>query len=285
MSAHIRFPGIVDHLVLPVNSLRTARTRLTQLGFTVAADAQHPFGTENACVFFADQTYLEPLAIASKPIYEQAVLNGNAFVALDAMFRDGQDEGLSSIAFASQDAVADHQWFSQHGISAGDIFEFARMMVLPDGRQGEGRFRLAFAKDENTAQFFSFTCQRVQPLPSDRGSLERHENGVTGLAHIDFSAAKPAQFADFFERICGPVQTDDYGLSVDAQNLHLSIHATPAAEPSDGGLIASRLVFKVTDLDMAHTLLRTNGVDYREQNRQLLVRQAPGQGVDFAFEE
>jgi hypothetical protein len=29
----------------------------------VAADARHPFGTENACVFFADGTYLEPLAL------------------------------------------------------------------------------------------------------------------------------------------------------------------------------------------------------------------------------
>ncbi|MBD8555677.1 VOC family protein [Rhizobium sp. CFBP 8762] len=285
MSARLRFPGIVDHLVLPVNSLRTARKRLTQLGFTVAADAQHPFGTENACVFFADQTYLEPLAIASKPIYEHAASNGNAFVALDAMFRDCRDEGLSSIAFASQDAVADHQWFSQQGISAGDLFEFARMMVLPDGRQGEGRFRLAFAKDENMAQFFSFTCQRVQPLPSDRGSLERHANGVTGLAKIDFRAAKPSLFAGYFERICGPVQTEEVGLSVEAQNLHLTIRAAPATEPSDGGLIASRLVFKVEDLDMAQTLLRTNGVDYTHKDRQLLVRQAPGQGVDFAFEE
>ena len=46
----------LDHLVLPVVDIRTARKRLTELGFTVAADARHPFGTENACVFFQDET-------------------------------------------------------------------------------------------------------------------------------------------------------------------------------------------------------------------------------------
>ena len=53
----------LDHLVIPVTDLKAARSRLTRLGFTVAAEARHPFGTENACVFLADKTYLEPLAV------------------------------------------------------------------------------------------------------------------------------------------------------------------------------------------------------------------------------
>eukprot|EP01133_Synstelium_polycarpum_P029511 gene29511-36177_t len=44
-----RTPRPVDHLVLPVVELDTARQRLEALGFTVAPSAQHPFGTENAC--------------------------------------------------------------------------------------------------------------------------------------------------------------------------------------------------------------------------------------------
>ena len=54
-------PHLLDHLVLPTVNIAMARERLGRLGFTVAPDARHPFGTENACVFFADKTYLEGL--------------------------------------------------------------------------------------------------------------------------------------------------------------------------------------------------------------------------------
>ena len=76
MIAAPRSARLLDHLVLPVAELSAARNRLTQLGFTVAADAQHPFGTENACVSLADKTYLEPIAVASREDCEAAALGG-----------------------------------------------------------------------------------------------------------------------------------------------------------------------------------------------------------------
>ncbi len=69
-------PHPLDHLVLPVTDIELARERLGRLGFTVAAEGRHPFGTENACVFFADKTYLEPLGIASAKKYEESVAPG-----------------------------------------------------------------------------------------------------------------------------------------------------------------------------------------------------------------
>jgi len=53
-------PRILDHLVLPVANIDVARKRYGQLGFTIGADAKHPFGTENCCIFFEDGTFLEP---------------------------------------------------------------------------------------------------------------------------------------------------------------------------------------------------------------------------------
>lgn len=76
-------PHPLDHVVLPVVNIEMARERLGKLGFTVAADALHPFGTANACVFFADKTYLEPLGIASIEAYEAAIADGNVFAARD----------------------------------------------------------------------------------------------------------------------------------------------------------------------------------------------------------
>ncbi|RUW46049.1 VOC family protein, partial [Mesorhizobium sp. M8A.F.Ca.ET.021.01.1.1] len=62
----------LDHLVLPTQTVDTARIRLTALGFVVAPTGIHPFGTENCCVFLADGTYLEPLAIGSEQAATEA---------------------------------------------------------------------------------------------------------------------------------------------------------------------------------------------------------------------
>ena len=65
-------PATIDHLVLPVRDLDLARARYEALGFRVAAEARHPFGTENACIFLQDGTYLEPLALWRKSKPERA---------------------------------------------------------------------------------------------------------------------------------------------------------------------------------------------------------------------
>ncbi|HXV30060.1 MAG TPA: VOC family protein, partial [Sinorhizobium sp.] len=129
MSLSTRTARPLDHLVLPVAGLAQSRRRLTDLGFTVAEDARHPFGTENACVFFSDNTYLEPLAVASREECEAAALDGNVFVARDQAFRFRQGpEGLSAIVLATPDATEDHIRFRSHGISGGDMLEFSRPM-------------------------------------------------------------------------------------------------------------------------------------------------------------
>ncbi len=56
-------PRTLDHVVLPVASLEVARARYEALGFTVAPNGLHPFGTENCCIYLEDETMLEPLAM------------------------------------------------------------------------------------------------------------------------------------------------------------------------------------------------------------------------------
>ncbi|MGO8242885.1 VOC family protein [Rhizobium johnstonii] len=122
MNEHSAKPRPLDHVVLPVVNIDLARERLGKLGFTVAADARHPFGTENACVFFAGKTYLEPLGIASVEESEASARQGNVFTARNQAFRFRcGEEGLSGLAFGSKDAGIDHQNFVGNGSSAGEI--------------------------------------------------------------------------------------------------------------------------------------------------------------------
>ena len=285
----------VDHLVLPVSSLDLARKRLSLLGFTVAANAKHPFGTENACVFLKDGTYLEPLAICDARTYSANVEAGNAFVAKDKQFRDRRGpDGFSALVAKSDDADSDHQRFVSAGLSAGHAFSFSRPVTLPDGRMSEASFRLAFASHE-MSDFFFFACQRIAALPADRSSLEGHENGVTGIHEVVLSAKSPDDFAALIEEIVSSsavkdgdgelyVQTSNVGIRVltSATAHHLFEKAT---QNTASGLTGEGIVFSVCDLAVTAAVLAANGVEYARKGTRLLVQPASGQGAIFAFEE
>lgn len=285
----------LDHLVIPVTDLQTARARLTRLGFTIASDARHPFGTENACVFFADGTYLEPLAIGSRSDAETAVRAGNQFVARDQAFRfRNGEEGLSAIAMGTSDADADHAAFRAAGFSTGDQLSFSRLMKFPDGTEIVPSFKLAFAADLRAPDFFAFTCQRVDMPPADRSGLERHENGVTGIARVVLSESQPAAFADYLRAVTGGPSAGlgNGRVGISTANVALEV-LDPAAlrsefgvpRSSERGLRGEAVVFRVNDLVAAERLLSGNGVNHLRSSGLILMPREPGQGTLFAFSE
>lgn len=285
----------LDHLVLPVTDLATARARLTRLGFTVAADAHHPFGTENACVFLADKTYLEPLAVGDSEAVAAAMRAGNQFVARDHAFRfrNGQ-EGLSAIVMGTPDADADHARFRAAGLSAGDQLSFSRVMKFPDGTEIEPSFKLSFAADPRAPDFFAFTCQRVNMPPADRSALERHDNGVTGIARIVLSEQEPGAFASYLRAVtsgdAGDAATGR--MTVAAANAVIDV-IDPATlqnefgvpRSAERGLRGEAIVFRVEDLAATDRLLAANGIRHMRSGGMILVPREPGQGTLFAFSE
>jgi len=285
----------LDHLVIPVADLKVARARLTRLGFTVAADARHPFGTENACVFLADKTYLEPLSVGSREDIATAVRAGNQFVARDRAFRfRNGDEGLSAMVMGTLDADADHAAFRAAGLSAGDQLSFSRVMKFPDGTEIEPSFKLSFAADLRAPDFFAFTCERVNMPPADRSALERHENGVTGIARVVLSENEPAAFAGYLQAVTGgePAGNGNGRLSMPAANVAFDIVDPVTLQSEFGvprsaerGLRGEAVVFRVADLAATARLLESNGVKHLRSAGMILVPREPGQGTLFAFSE
>lgn len=288
-------PRAVDHLVLPVVDLETGRSRLARLGFTVAADARHPFGTENACVFFQDDTYLEPLAVGSREDCLEAQRQGNVFVARDHAFRFRRGEGLSAVVVKTDDAQADHARYVEEGLSGGALLRFSREFRFPDGRIAQGAFLLAFAADLRSPDFFGFACQRVNPLPSDRGGLLVHDNGATGLARIVLVEENPSDFQYLLETLFDQrdVAAHSFGLSIQSANAMIDVltpegfsaHYGQALSLAERGLQGAAVVIGVADLGVTEGCLAANGVDYRKTGARLVVAPAKGQGVTFAFEE
>lgn len=288
-------PRPLDHLVMPVTDIRIARERLTALGFTVAADARHPFGTENACVFFKDKTYLEPLGIASEEECLATAKAGNQFTARNNAFRfRNGPEGLSAIVMGSGDADGDHAGFQAEGISGGDILQFSRVMKLPDGSEITPTFKLTFAADLRAPEFHGITCQRINVPPADRSALESHANGVTGIRSVILTEPEPGDFKDFLEKVVGgeAASADAASVKVPSENAEIAILSAEGMHDypelvvgTERGLRGRLVVFAVSDLTATETLLASNGVTFNKHNGLLIVPHQPGQGVPLAFSE
>lgn len=286
----------LDHLVLPVEDLETTRARHAALGFTVAADARHPFGTENACVFFADGTYLEPLAVASREECEQAAREGNVFVARDQAhrFRLG-DTGFSACVVGSEDADADHVRFREQGMSAGDLLGFSRPMKFPDGSEQTASFKLAFAADLRAPDFFAFAVERINVPAADRSALTTHANGVAGISEVILSEPNPTDFQYFIQELCDnrEVDANSFGMTIELDGAAVTVLNRAGLEAFLGlvdtsrerGLLGRALAFRVQDMVVLAELLQKNGVAAREVGSRLIVDPAPGQGAIYCFEE
>ena len=273
----------LDHLVLPVAGLDAARARLERLGFTVAPQGTHPFGTINACVYFTGGTFIEPLAVGDARAVEAAAASGNSFIVGDARFRAAQgEEGLSGLVFATGDAEADHAEFARLGIPGGPMVAFSRPSTDRDGKADIASFLLAFAAPRGGADGFFFACERRKVPAIDRSALERHENGAASILAVTARAADPARFAGFLA-MAGRGEAVDRGafFEVALANAALRVFVDDeAARPRLDGI-----VFGVESLGRARALFDANGIGYDEREGRLHVAPASGQGVAFMFEE
>lgn len=289
-------PRALDHLVLPTASLRTAGVRLTRLGFTVAPAGRHPFGTENACVYFADGTFIEPLAIGDAAQANQSAAEGNVFVARDRQFRARNgDEGFSALVLATDDAEIDHAAFVQAGISAGKRLDFSRAFTDASGTTDTASFRLAFAAEKNAPDAFFFTCQRVNAPKVDRSALQVHENAVKRIAGvIAVSDDDPQSSGDFLSAVCGAERMEASDGQVEFPLTNGVVRCvTPDAfkqaygqtAPESTGLRLAAVIFQAQAIAAVDAVLRANAIGHERFGGRVIVPVAAGQGAVFIFEE
>ena len=282
-------PKSLDHLVLPVASLETARTRLTALGFTVAPDGHHPFGTSNACVFFYDDTYFEPLAIGDREIYQQEVERGNGFLRRDQLYRETNGEnGFSLIALTSIDANAERERHLALGYECGPMVSFRRDVEQPDGSNKQISINLFITSTENSPSLALFSCQWLSKKIID-DALKTHANGVVEISSIAMLA--DAASNGYFTNIAGQFQPDTQKIKLDNAKLKL-MSADELNQAYDikiddntSGARALAVDLVVSDIFYTAVVLRISGIASKQIGNRLVVAPADGQGYTIAFIE
>lgn len=285
----------IDHLVLPVEELRIARARYEHLGFQVQPDRQHPFGTENCCIMFANGTYLEPLAVGDREAMENAIVERNLFVRRQDAYRFRYGEGFALLALKTSDARADHRAFCDLGYAQGEPFSFERVTTAPDGSETMIGVRLALAEDHRSPDCLLFVCEH---LSADRvwtaGNIV-HANKVSGVTAVYLSEPNPADFQYYLEELTGQrdIRSSSSGIEADTGHGKVSI-LTPYAlnalfdvpsEHHGRGLRLRGFSLAVPDIENFAVYLDGRKADYRRHGSRIIVDPAAGQGAFICFEE
>ena len=284
----------LDHIVLPVSSLNIARERLSALGFTVAPDGHHPFGTQNACVFFENGTYLEPLAIGEQQIYEQEADKGNGFLQRDRAYRQNiGDDGFSLIALTSEDAAAEREDHINLGFDCGPIVAFRRDVVQPDESKKQIAINLFITAQVSSPNLALFSCQWLSDKVFDPAH-KVHANGASGIVSIAVAGGKD-DTRHYFQALTGQSgngHISDMGknklklangkinlLSDDelAEIYDLRINNTST------GPQAVAIDLAVSDLFYTAVTLRISGIASKQIGERLVVSPVTGQGYTIAF--
>ena len=279
-------PRNLDHIVMPVSSLEVARERFELLGFSVAPDGRHSFGTENCCIKFADGTFLEPLAIGHRETVEAHLGKGNNFLRRDAAyrFRHG-NEGFWGISLSSNDAAEDRRAFKAAGYTIGKLVQVKRKGV---------HAKLAFALDERAPDFSLFCCQDMVNAPATNSDLVQHKNGGQGITRVIACEQLPEDFQYYLQTVTGQreVRSHSFGMEIKLSNARFSV-LNPSGmrahfgveTPSARGLRAMAVDIAVKDLETVSGVLQVSGIKSRKIGHRVIVDPAPGQGAIIAFAE
>ena len=285
----------IDHLVLAVERLELARARYEALGFTVQADRMHPFGTENCCIFFANRTYLEPLAVGDREKVDAAIVGQNLFVRRHNAFAFRQGEGFAMLAFRTEDAQADLDRFKAAGLATGSVHGFERKATAPDGSETVIGVRIASAVDHRAPDALFFVCQHLSADVIWQPDATRHANGAIGVTGVYASEPNPADFQYYLENASGirAIHADSFGITAQTPTGPVAI-LTPAGLKARYGIDCDHAgrgprlrLFRlaVADLAAMRDRLADGGVEHFAHRGRLIVPAPAGQGADIAFEQ
>jgi len=282
----------IDHLVLCVRDLDTARGFYERLGFTCTPRALHPWGTGNTLVQLQGN-FLEVLAVVDPAKLAPPAPGQFDFGRFSADYL-ARREGFAMLVFQSRDSLADQAQFKAAGLDTYAPFGFERQAKLPDGTSARVAFSLAFVTHKRAPEAAFFTCQQHAPQYFWKPEFQKHANGARVVSDVVMRAPDPASFADFFAKLQGKdavaaapgrldVRTALGSVTLlDAKRIAERYPDMALPGPTDSAILVGYRI-DVADIAAAEKLLRANDVPMRRHRGALIVDPTDGFGVAIEF--
>ena len=273
----------IDHVLINVLDLESARTRYQRLGFTPTPRGRHPqWGTGNYCLMF-DNDYLELIGVVDPAEYAANAANRG-------MRR--KDEGLAAIALATSDADASKAMMDKAGITAEGPKDLSRLLEGEEGTS-EPRFHILHLPADASPALPMFLCRHLSPELVRRPDWTTHRNTARRIRSIAVPMEDVADLAEVYQHLFGAgavTTTDDIvavrtgGASIlfarpdDLEALYPDLLPDPDQSP-----FPAVITLEVGDLDRAGRVIADAGFPMARDARAVMVAAEDAAGVALVF--
>ncbi len=273
----------LDHLIIGVRDLETARGTWARLGFNSTPRGRHVgWATANYCIMFEDD-YLELLGIVDPAGFT----NG-----LDE--RLGAGEGLMGLALGTSDAARTAQAWRAAGLASAQTAALSRLLESGD-EPIELRFENVILEAAERTALGIFACHHLTPGPMRRPAWLRHPNGASRIAGVTVVADDIEPIRAVAERVVGSaamsrtdslwtIQTGTAPVILCRPEDALLLH--PDWEPPAGAGSALHQIVEigVADVDVTARFLALQHVAHRRgAGGTVLVEPDAATGVQLVF--
>jgi hypothetical protein len=262
-----------------------------RLGFTVGARNRHSWGTHNHIVQLPG-FFIELLTVA-----EPENLGTDGFSNLFGRFHQsfiGNQDGLSLLLLATDDAATDAAALQSAGIAASNVLKFERDGKRPDGATVKVAFSLAFARDAGAPGVGFAVCQQHFPENFWNPAFQRHANSASGIAGAVLVAENPADHHIFLSAFTGvrDLHATSGGVSVVTPQGAIKVmdpaafrnhFGTDPPDISQGARLAA-LQFRVRDRNALRAALGGGGIAFSVRMDSTIVAPQSAMGATLVFE-
>lgn len=274
--------GCIDHIVIVVDDLEHGAETYRRLGFTLSPKGVHSaaMGSANHTIMLQND-YFELLAVLAP-------------TERNARWRQalGEGGGVAGVALTTQDAGAAYAHWLAQGLAPKEPIHFARDVVRTDGKRLEARFEVVSLPEVPDTGMRIFVCSQPTREAVWLPELLDHANTAQAINRLTLACADPAATARQWQRVIPAIsvsQTQD-GLSINAgpHRIDLIGHGVALSRfdypVSAGQTRAVGINFRVSDLAMCRSILKSNGVAFVERDKSIMVPADAACHVRLAFE-
>lgn len=268
----------IDHTLIGVRDLDSARAVWQGLGFTVSPRGRHiGWGTANYCIML-EEGYVELLGIV-----DPSQFTNNLDKVLESR------EGMFALAFASDDADRLAQELAAAGLHPDGPKDLKRYLELPDGDVLPA-FKLLHLPPQETLELRAFICQHLTPDLIRRPEWLSHANGARRLVAVTICSDHPADAGFGYLPLFGEesLMAGDGEVDVATPSGTLRFMSPQWLKRRYGGAgeipavpnpWPAAMTIAVDDLDRAAGVLARRGVAFHSGESNLVIPAAAATGT------
>ena len=202
----------INHLVLAGHDLDAMRATYQELGFTISARGQHPFGTGNSIIQLHG-TYLELLTVTVPQDVPEHTADSFSFAAFNRDYL-ARHEGFAMVVLGSKDARQDIEAWRAAGLKTYAPFEFSRMARMVNGADVRVGFSLAFVSNPAAPWLGLFACQHFSPEYFAQAEFQKHPNTAMNAEDVWISGPGAEDLASYIATVSGAEAVKESGRTV-----------------------------------------------------------------------